>query len=140
MKFGWGKKDDTKNNFKFKEIKVYSSNEWMAYGGKKYRQVFENTETSYMYFEVSLYNKLFDEEDWEISLTVKGFQLEPGNKRRELCSLDLSKKVSKEENIIYFPFQNHQRDLIVLLWNKYHRNPLSLTSQIRLRSADSLGR
>lgn len=102
MKFGWGKKDDTKNNFKFKEIKVYSSNEWMAYGGKKYRQVFENTETSYMYFEVSLYNKLFDEEDWEISLTVKGFQLEPGNKRRELCSLDLSKKVSKEENIIYF--------------------------------------
>jgi SpoVK/Ycf46/Vps4 family AAA+-type ATPase len=102
MKFGWGKKDELSNNFKFKEIKVYSSNEWMAYGGKKYRQVFENTETTYMYFEVSLYNKLFDEEDWNISLTVKGFQLEPGNKRRELCSLDLSKKVSKEENIVYF--------------------------------------
>lgn len=102
MKFGWGKKDGIRDNFKFKEIKVYSSNEWMAYGGKKYRQVFENTETTYMYFEVSLYNKLFDEEDWDISLTVKGFQLEPGNKRRELCSLDLSKKVAKEENIVYF--------------------------------------
>ncbi|UPT68968.1 MAG: AAA family ATPase [Sphingobacteriales bacterium JAD_PAG50586_3] len=102
MKFGWGKKDEIRNNFKFKEIKVYSSNEWMAYGGKKYRQVFENTETTYMYFEVSLYNKLFDEEDWDINITVKGFQLEPGNKRRELCSLDLSKKVTKEENIVYF--------------------------------------
>lgn len=102
MKFGWGKKDGIRDNFKFKEIKVYSSNEWMAYGGKKYRQVFENTETTYMYFEVSLYNKLFDEEDWDINITIKGFQLEPGNKRRELCSLDLSKKVSKEENIVYF--------------------------------------
>lgn len=102
MKFGWGKKENQGLNYKFKEIKVYSSNEWMAYGGKKYRQVFESSETAYMYFEISLYNKQFDEQDWNINLTVKGFQLEPGNKRRELCSLDLSKTVSKEENIIYF--------------------------------------
>lgn len=102
MIFNWGKNDGVRNKFRFKEIKVYSSNEWMAWGGKKYRQVFENTETTYMYFEVSLYNKLFDEEDWEINLTVKGFQLEPDDKRRELCSIDMPRKVSKEDNIIYF--------------------------------------
>lgn len=102
MIFNWGNKDGVRNKFKFKDIKVYSSNEWMAWGGKKYRQVFESSETTYMYFEVSLYNKLFDEEDWDIVLTVKGFQLEPGDKRRELCSIDLPRKVSKEDNIIYF--------------------------------------
>ena len=46
MIFNWGKSEGTRNKFRFKEIKVYSSNEWMAWGGKKYRQVFESSDTS----------------------------------------------------------------------------------------------
>lgn len=102
MAFNWGKNNSTKSKFKFKDLKVYSSNEWMAYGGKKYRTVFEASETAYMYFEVSVYNKLFDEEPWDIKLTVKAFELLPGDKRREITSIELNKHITPEENIVYF--------------------------------------
>ncbi|MFM8373559.1 MAG: hypothetical protein ACKOCO_14345, partial [Bacteroidota bacterium] len=54
-------------NWKFKELKVYSSTEWLADNKKKYRQVFDRLETSYVYAELSFQNKLFDREDWEIN-------------------------------------------------------------------------
>ena len=35
-------------NYKFKERKVYSSDEWMANSTKKYRIVFDRMETTYL--------------------------------------------------------------------------------------------
>lgn len=86
-------------SYKFRELKVYSSTEWLADNKKKYRQVFDRYETSFVYAELSFYNKLFDEEDWEIEVTLKCFSLKKGKK--ELCSLELKKKVSKYDNIVY---------------------------------------
>ena len=43
--------------YKFRELKVYSSTEWLADNNKKYRQVFDRYETSYIYAEFSFYNK-----------------------------------------------------------------------------------
>ncbi len=87
-------------NYKFRELKVYSSTEWLADNKKKYRQVFDRYNTSYIYAELSFFNKLFDEEDWEAEIELKCFQLK--NDRVELCSLPIKKKViSKYDNIVY---------------------------------------
>jgi SpoVK/Ycf46/Vps4 family AAA+-type ATPase len=86
-------------NYKFRELKVYASTEWLADNKKKYRQVFDRYETTYVYAEVSFFNKLFDEEDWDIDVVLKCFSLKKG--RKEVCSLPLRKKVSKYDNVVF---------------------------------------
>ncbi len=85
--------------FKFKDIKVYGSSEWLANGNKKYRRVFDSAETSYIYVELSFYNKKFDEEDWELPIALKAFAIK-GGERKELCDIAFEKKVTKDTNIV----------------------------------------
>jgi SpoVK/Ycf46/Vps4 family AAA+-type ATPase len=87
------------NSFKFREIKVYSSTEWLADNKKKYRQVFNLHDLSYVYAEVSFYNKFFDKSDWEVNIELKCFSMARG--RKELCSLPFKRKVSKYDNVFY---------------------------------------
>jgi len=86
--------------YKFREIKVHSSDEWMADGTKKYRQVYDRYETTHLRVELSFYNKLFDEEEWEASIALKCFFVN-GSSSRELCNLVQQRKVLKDENIVY---------------------------------------
>ena len=86
--------------YKFKDLKVYSSDEWMADGTKKYRRVYDRYETTYMRTELSFFNKLFDEEDWEGSFRIKCFFVN-GSQKNELCNLEQRRKVLKDENIVY---------------------------------------
>ncbi|HEY3403255.1 MAG TPA: AAA family ATPase [Ohtaekwangia sp.] len=86
--------------YKFKEMKVHSSDEWMADGTKKYRQVYDRYETTYMRTELAFFNKLFDEEEWEAAVTLKCFAI-TGSQQRELCSLPQNRKVLKDENVVY---------------------------------------
>ncbi len=92
-------KVDVKNLFRFKELKTYGDTEWILDNKKKYRQVFDKSETSYIYVEFSLYNKKFDIENWELDLNLKCTQLEP--KTKEVCNLHLTKKISKYDAISY---------------------------------------
>ncbi|MEO1711887.1 MAG: AAA family ATPase, partial [Bacteroidota bacterium] len=85
--------------YKFRELKVYASTEWLADNKKKYRQVFDRHDTTYIYAELSFYNKLFDEEDWEIEVELKCYSLKRG--RKELCSLPFRRKVSKYDNVVF---------------------------------------
>lgn len=87
-------------NYKFKDIKVYSSDEWMVNSTKKYRSVFDRMETTYIRTEFSFYNKLFDEQDWSAKITLKAFSLD-GPNRKELCSLDSNLTIKMDENIVY---------------------------------------
>ena len=87
------------NRFKFKELKVYSSTEWLADNKKKYRQVFDRFDTTYVYAELSFYNKLFDKEVWEVNVKLKCYQLK--SKKKEVCSLVFKRKVSKYDNVVY---------------------------------------
>lgn len=87
-------------NYKFRALKVHASDEWLADGTKKYRQVYDRYETTYMRVELSFFNKLFDEADWDISVTLKCFYLVQGG-RQELCSLTQKRTVQKDENIVY---------------------------------------
>lgn len=88
-----------KKYFKYKELKVYTSTEWLADNKKKYRQVFNRHTTTYVYAELSFFNKQFDESDWEIEVELKCFALNKG--RNEICSLPFKRKVSKYDNVVY---------------------------------------
>jgi len=85
--------------FKFKELKVYSSTEWLAYNKKKYRQVFDRFNTSYVYCELTFYNKFFDYKVWEVNVQFKCYTIK--GKKKEVCNLEFKKKVSKYDNVIY---------------------------------------
>ncbi len=86
--------------FKFKSLSVYSSDEWMANSTKRYRTVFEKAEANYIRFELALFNKLFDEEDWTAKISVSCEEIiSSGNKH--ICTLDSELKASKDENILY---------------------------------------
>lgn len=85
--------------FKFRELKVYASTEWLADNKKKYRQVFDRYETTYVYAELSFYNKLFDVEDWEVEVELKCYSMKKAPKL--LCSLPFRRKVSKYDHIMY---------------------------------------
>ncbi|MBK8443698.1 MAG: AAA family ATPase [Sphingobacteriales bacterium] len=89
-----------KEFYKFKDLKIYGSAEWLAGRNKRYKRVFERSETSYIYAELSFYNKLFDQRDWDIKITLKAYTFK-GNKRTEMCSLDVNRSISKEDPIIY---------------------------------------
>ena len=41
-----------KKKYKFKELKCYASTEWLIDNQKKYRQVFDRYEVSYIYAEL----------------------------------------------------------------------------------------
>jgi len=84
--------------FKFKELRVYASTEWLAENKKRYRQVYDKRDTSFVYAELSLHNRLFDREEWEADATLKCFALK-GN--REVCSLDIHMIVPKTDHIAY---------------------------------------
>lgn len=86
--------------FKFKSLSVYSSDEWMANSTKRYRTVFDRSETTYIRCEVALYNKLFDEEDWQTKATIRCEKVIPGNNEK-ICELETELRVSKDENIAY---------------------------------------
>ncbi len=86
--------------YKYKAIQIYSSDEWMANSTKRYRTVFDRTEVSYLRVELSFYNKLFDEADWECNVMLKAFKWQDG-KKKELCALESEIRVSREENVVY---------------------------------------
>lgn len=88
------------SKLKIRALKTYGSAEWMAGKQKKYRRVFDRSETTYIYTEFSFFNKLFDEEDWDIKLELRAYSLK-GTRRTQLCSLPIEKKVSKTDNIVY---------------------------------------
>ncbi len=86
--------------YKFKELRTFASDEWMANATKKYRKVFDKAETTYIRVEFSFYNKLFDEESWSCTVVLKCFDLADGGKK-ELCSLETKREVKMDENIVY---------------------------------------
>lgn len=86
--------------YKFKSLSAYSSDEWMANSTKRYRTIFDKAETTYLRFELALYNKLFDEEDWTAKVSVKCEEILPSG-NLTICTLDSELKVSKDENIFY---------------------------------------
>jgi SpoVK/Ycf46/Vps4 family AAA+-type ATPase len=88
--------------YKFKDLKIYASTEWLAENKKKYRQVFDRFETSYIYLELSFYNKAFEIEDWDAEIVLKCYATRKGSQaNKEVCELPLQRRISKHEPIYY---------------------------------------
>lgn len=87
-------------NYKFKTLRVFASDEWLANRSREYRSVFDKSETTYISAEIAFYNKLFDEQDWETTVTLKAFSHAEG-KKKELCSQDEKRKIRLDENVVY---------------------------------------
>jgi len=85
-------------NYKLKGLKVFGSKENLYQNVKKYRKVFDVIESRYLYCELSFYNKLFDEFDWE---TKVKFICTKKDTNTVVCELDKEIIVAKEQNIIY---------------------------------------
>ncbi len=85
-------------NFKLKAIKVFVSKENMYRNAKKYRKVFDKSECRYIYCELSLFNKLFDEMDWKTSI---GFYCKEKESGKVICEIEKDLTMSKDQNIIY---------------------------------------
>ncbi len=84
-------------NFKFRDIKTYCSTEWLANNTKKYRSVFDEQEIAYLYCEVSLFNKLFDDKTWKLQMQLKCYDQE----NNEICDLNCDRDVDPTDSIIY---------------------------------------
>jgi len=87
-------------NFKFKEIRIYSSTEWLAENNKKYRQVFAKNQTAYIYVEISFFNKLFDDSVWDAHIQLNCFQITKTTPKK-ICELDFKKKINKYDPLIF---------------------------------------
>ncbi|MCB0410549.1 MAG: hypothetical protein KDD29_10045, partial [Flavobacteriales bacterium] len=85
--------------YKFKSLNTFVNNEWMANSAKRYRSCFDKEEVDYVRCELAIYNKLFDEEDWEGKLVLIATDLKD---KKEYCKIEETIKVKKEDNIFYF--------------------------------------
>lgn len=99
MKFRPKKNPD--KPYKFQSLRTYSSTEWLADGKKKYRTVFENTQTLYVYAELAFYNKFFDLEDWETKVNLKCFRVRNPKEREQLCDIHSEIKVPKNKPVMH---------------------------------------
>ena len=85
-------------HFKFKSLNIYASDEWMADSTKRYRQVFDKAEVNYLRCELAIFNKLFDEEDWNAKVILRCINVADNI---EQCKLEADLQVKKEDNIAY---------------------------------------
>lgn len=85
-------------NYKYKSLKVYSSNEWL-FESKKYRQVFDSNEVKHIYAELAFFNKRFDEGEWTARINLKAFSTKTA--RIELCNIHATRVVKAEDNVVY---------------------------------------
>jgi hypothetical protein len=88
-------------NYKFKTLKIFASDEWLANRTREYRTVYDKSELSYVSAELAFYNKMFDETDWEATICLKCFASSTTGDRREICSQEEKRKIQQDENVVY---------------------------------------
>ncbi len=87
----------TQKNYLFRNIKIYGSTEWLAENKKKYRSVFDESESSYVYCEFSFFNLNFKRKDWNLNLHLKCIDQD----KKEICDLNCEREISQNNNTIY---------------------------------------
>jgi len=97
------RKDKSTKNYKFDSLNVFAWDRALD-NKKKFRKVYESNELTYVSVELSIFNKLFDEEDWEAEITLIANKLVDGEEPIKLCEKTKTVKVSKEDNIFKYSF------------------------------------
>lgn len=84
-------------NYVFRNMKIYSSTEWLADNKKKYRSVFDKNDSSYIYTEFSFFNLNFKSKDWDLKLNLICLD----QNKNEVCNLNCDRTISKNTNLVY---------------------------------------
>ncbi len=87
------------DKYKLKSLDFFVNEEWMLDSKRKYRKIFDKNEIDYLFFELKIYNKLFDEEDWK---GVFKFIVKENDTNNVICTLEKEILVTKEENIVTY--------------------------------------
>lgn len=89
--------------FKFDSLRVYA---WDRSVGskKKYRKLFERQELNYLSTELSIYNKQFDESDWELDIQLIANKIDGDKKEEKICEKTEKVTVSKDKNIFKYTY------------------------------------
>lgn len=91
---------DLEDLFKFKDLKIYCDNNSLAQDARFYRTVFDESEVNYLYFEVTLFNKKFDESDWNAKGKIVCHLLDKGTKGKEMCNLEINLDGKRDVNVL----------------------------------------
>jgi SpoVK/Ycf46/Vps4 family AAA+-type ATPase len=81
----------------FRNLKAYSSVEWLADNKKKYRSVFDKNDVSYVYAEFSFFNLNFKQKDWDLKLEI----VCRDQHKNEICRLNCDRTISQNTNLIF---------------------------------------
>lgn len=84
--------------FKFKSLLTFCNNEWMVNNQKRYRTTLDKAEIDYVRVELAIFNKFFDEEDWNAKVNLKCVE---NIGKKEICNREVNISVKKDENIFY---------------------------------------
>lgn len=87
------------SRYKLLNINTYSDTEWLADFKKQYRQVFDVSELTYVYVEVSFINKSFEKEPWSANIALKCFDVE--RKHRPLCHIQSERDIATHESTVF---------------------------------------
>ena len=92
-------KKKKKKEYKLKSLKVFTSPESLHQGSRKYRRVFDVSEVGYIYAELALYNKLFDEgEEWTANIVFTVFNTKTN---KEVCQYKKEVNIAENTNIAF---------------------------------------
>lgn len=89
-----------KDLFKFKSLKLFCESQFLFNDQRKYRKIFDKNELAYIYPELSLYNKKFDEEEWNLKIDYKIFKITENGHRESIADYPAEMFISKDINII----------------------------------------
>lgn len=98
MFFGSSSKEEV--SIEFVSLKVYGDSEWFN-NEKKYRKVFDRSETTYISCEVGLLNKFYNEKDQKIKLRYRCLFKTNSKDDKELCNFEEEYTITKEEHIAF---------------------------------------
>lgn len=96
-------KNKSGKNYKFNSLNVYAWDRSVG-GKKKFRRLFERSELNYLSAELSIYNKLFDEKDWEAEIILIANKIDGEKKQEKICEKKETVNIGKEDNIYKYSF------------------------------------
>lgn len=96
-------KDKSDRNYKFDSLNVYAWDRSVG-GKKKFRQLFESSELTYLGAEVSFYNKQFDEDDWKAEIVLVANKLVSDEKQEKICEKKETVTIGKGDNVFKYSF------------------------------------
>jgi len=96
-------RNNKEKNYKFKSLRTYSWSKVVT-NKKKFRKLFDRWEINYLSVELAFYNKLFDEENWTVNITLKAYTVDDEEKSTLHCEHKKEVEVDKSQNIFIYDF------------------------------------